>query len=250
LESSDVNHFAGRDRDVLRIGAVDFSLGGHIRSDFAVIFVTLRVLVDGFVDPERTKFGLATSARQVAGLADCQSSNVPTRSVLGGLFTMFGWGTWIRTKIDGVRVRKPSLPSAACKRHVGTKLHKSLALCPPKSDICRQGYDLRCRHGADTARVGDGCMRAKITKRVVDGVEAKDATYLIRDIDLKGFVLVVTPAGANSYAVDYRAGSGRGSPKKRLTIGKHGSPWTPEAARIEAKRLLAEVAAGVRHQRL
>jgi integrase len=87
-------------------------------------------------------------------------------------------------------------------------------------------------------------MRAKITKRVVDGVEARDATYLIRDTDLKGFVLVVTPAGAKSYAVDYRAGSGRGSPKKRLTIGKHGSPWTPETARIEAKRLLAEVAAG------
>ena len=38
-------------------------------------------------------------------------------------------------------------------------------------------------------------MRAKITKRVVDGVEAKDATYLIRDTDLKGFVLVVTPSG-------------------------------------------------------
>jgi hypothetical protein len=45
-------------------------------------------------------------------------------------------------------------------------------------------------------------------------------------------------------AVDYRAGSGRGAPKRRLTIAKHGSPWTPEAARIEAKRLLAEVAAG------
>ena len=87
-------------------------------------------------------------------------------------------------------------------------------------------------------------MRAKITKRVVDGVEARDATYLIRDTDVKGFVLVLTPAGARSYAVDYRAGSGRGSPKKRLTIGKHGSPWTPETARIEAKRLLAEVAAG------
>jgi integrase len=87
-------------------------------------------------------------------------------------------------------------------------------------------------------------MRAKITKRVVDGVEARDATYLFRDTDLKGFVLVVTPAGAKSYAVDYRVGSGRGSPKKRLTIGKHGSPWTPDTARIEAKRLLAEVAAG------
>ncbi len=87
-------------------------------------------------------------------------------------------------------------------------------------------------------------MRAKITKRVVDGIEARDATYLVRDTDVKGFVLVVTPAGARSYAVDYRAGSGRGSPKRRLTIGKHGSPWTPETARIEAKRLLAEVAAG------
>ena len=31
---------------------------------------------------------------------------------------------------------------------------------------------------------------------------------------------------------------------KSLTIGKHGSPWTPETARIEAKRLLAEIAAG------
>ena len=87
-------------------------------------------------------------------------------------------------------------------------------------------------------------MRAKITKRVVDGVEPWGATYLVRDSEVKGFVLVVTPAGAKSYAVDYRAGSGRGSPKRRLTIGKHGSPWTPETARIEAKRLLAEVAAG------
>ncbi len=87
-------------------------------------------------------------------------------------------------------------------------------------------------------------MRAKITKRVVDGAELRDATYLVRDTEVKGFVLVVTPAGAKSYAVDYRAGSGRGSPKRRLTIGKHGSPWTPETARTEAKRLLAEVAAG------
>lgn len=87
-------------------------------------------------------------------------------------------------------------------------------------------------------------MRAKITKRVVDGAEPGEATYLVRDIEVKGFVLVVTRAGAKSYAVDYRFGSGRGSPKRRLTIGKHGSPWTPETARIEAKRLLTEVAAG------
>jgi integrase len=87
-------------------------------------------------------------------------------------------------------------------------------------------------------------MQAKITKRVVDGARLRRATYLVRDSEVKGFVLVVTPAGAKSYAVDYRAGSGRGAPKRRLTIGKHGSPWTPETARTEAKRLLAEVAAG------
>jgi integrase len=87
-------------------------------------------------------------------------------------------------------------------------------------------------------------MQAKITKRVVDGVELRGATFLVRDTEVKGFVMVVTPAGAKSYAIDYRAGSGRGSPKRRLTIGKHGSPWTPEMARTEAKRLLAEVAAG------
>ena len=87
-------------------------------------------------------------------------------------------------------------------------------------------------------------MRGKITKRAVDAAEPGRATYLLRDTELKGFVLVVTPAGVKSYAVDYRVGSGRGSPKRRLTIGKHGSPWTPETARAEAKRLLAEVAAG------
>jgi len=69
-------------------------------------------------------------------------------------------------------------------------------------------------------------MRAKITKRVVDGVEARDATYLIRDTDVKGFVLVLTPAGARSYAVDYRAGSGRGSPKKRRWI-RRSAPKMP-----------------------
>jgi integrase len=87
-------------------------------------------------------------------------------------------------------------------------------------------------------------MQSKITKRVVDTVAPRDATYLVRDSEVKGFVLVVTPAGAKSYAVDYRVGSGRRAPKRRLTIGKHGSPWTPETARGAAKRLLAEVAVG------
>jgi hypothetical protein len=59
------------------------------------------------------------------------------------------------------------------------------------------------------ASIWELSMQAKITKRIVDGA----ATYLIRDTEVKGFALVVTPAGAKSYAVDYREGSGRGSPK-------------------------------------
>src|SRR5581483_8681738 len=97
---------------------------------------------------------------------------------------------------------------------------------PTGSDTGRRVCDLRCRHGADmvpTWRDGGRCpMRAKITKRTVDAAMPMGATYLVRDTEMKGFVLVVTPAGAKSYAVDYRMGSGR----------------------AEAKRLLAEVAAG------
>ena len=45
------------------------------------------------------------------------------------------------------------------------------------------------------------------------------------------------------YVIRHRAGTGRDAPMKRYTIGRHGSPWTPETARAEAKRLLGMVAA-------
>ena len=87
-------------------------------------------------------------------------------------------------------------------------------------------------------------MKAKITKRTVDAVRPAAAKYLVRDSELKGFVLVVYPNGIKSYALDYRAGWGRSAPKRRYTIGKHGSPWTPEAARTQAKKLLGKIEAG------
>lgn len=85
----------------------------------------------------------------------------------------------------------------------------------------------------------------RITKRVVDNAQPGPATYLVRDCDLKGFVLVVTAYGGKSYAIDYRAGRGRQGRKRRLTIGKHGSPWTPDTARHEAFLLLADVSKGI-----
>jgi integrase len=85
---------------------------------------------------------------------------------------------------------------------------------------------------------------AKLTKRVVDAAEAGSAAAFIWDDEVKGFGLRIAPGGTKSYVLNYRAGRGRNAPQHRITIGKHGSPWTPELARREALRLLGSIAAG------
>lgn len=82
----------------------------------------------------------------------------------------------------------------------------------------------------------------KITKAAVDGIEVPPPgkrAHLWDDI-LKGFGVMVTDRGARSYLVQYRIG-GRGGDTRRVTIGKHGSPWTAETARTRAKELLHQV---------
>ena len=83
-------------------------------------------------------------------------------------------------------------------------------------------------------------MRAKLTKRGVDAVAPASRDVLVWDTELKGFGLKVTPAGAKVYLIQYRMG-GRGTPVRRYTIGRHGSPLTPDSARAEAGRLLGQV---------
>jgi integrase len=88
-------------------------------------------------------------------------------------------------------------------------------------------------------------MRGKITKRAVDKLEPDDdAEAVLWDTELKGFGIRARSGGSKSYILHYRAGAGRVAPLRKITIGKHGSPWTPESARAEAKRLLGDVAAG------
>lgn len=102
--------------------------------------------------------------------------------------------------------------------------------------------------------------RVRLTKRVVD--EAEPATNeggepreaKLWDADVRGFFLRVLPGGAKVYAVSY--GTGRRGVTRRVTIGEHGTPWTPdpatgqgrtltvELARQEAERLRGEVRAG------
>src|SRR5918993_633555 len=76
----------------------------------------------------------------------------------------------------------------------------------------------------------------KLSKSVVDVLSAGQ---LVWDAEVKGFGLRCQRRD-RIYLVKYRA-PGR---QRWYTIGKHGSPWTPELARREAKRILGLVADG------
>lgn len=86
--------------------------------------------------------------------------------------------------------------------------------------------------------------RGKITKRAVDAVVAppqgSNARTYLWDDEVKGFGLMVTDKGHRSYVLQYRIG-GRSGQTRRVTIGKHGSPWTPDSARKRALELLEQI---------
>jgi integrase len=77
----------------------------------------------------------------------------------------------------------------------------------------------------------------KITKRTVDQLLPG---MLLWDTDVKGFGVRCRSSGGKHYLVKMRIG-GR---QRWLTIGRHGSPWTPDTARREALRLLGLRASG------
>ena len=74
--------------------------------------------------------------------------------------------------------------------------------------------------------------KARITKRTVDAAPVPTTGETrVWDTDLKGFFLRVYPTGRRVYALKYRLG-----PLQRIyTLGVHGSPFTPEAAREAAE---------------
>ena len=83
----------------------------------------------------------------------------------------------------------------------------------------------------------------RITKRLVDSLKPAVGDYFVWDDTLSGFGLRVQPTGAKSYVVKYRAGSGRGAPTRRITLGRVGN-LTPDEARTLARRTLGAVAHG------
>jgi integrase len=72
-------------------------------------------------------------------------------------------------------------------------------------------------------------------------IAALQPGHVIWDGDVSGFG-ARRQIDAISYVLIYRTAEGR---QRWHTIGRHGSPWTPDTARKEAKRLLGSVAGGL-----
>src|SRR5262245_25229187 len=90
----------------------------------------------------------------------------------------------------------------------------------------------------ELARARDASMatRQRIGLRQVRALKPGE---MIWDTSLSGFGARRQNSNAVSYVLYFRTKEGR---QRWFTIGRHGAPWTPEAARDEAKRLLGEVA--------
>lgn len=97
------------------------------------------------------------------------------------------------------------------------------------------------------SRSPDGVVtsRKRISKSIVDGASPppKGSRTMIWDTEVRGFGVRITSAGSKTYILRYRMG-GRETPIRTLTIGQHGSPWTPEQARKRAIELLTQVRSG------
>ncbi len=83
-------------------------------------------------------------------------------------------------------------------------------------------------------------MRARLTARTIQSLQARQVRYEVRDTDLQGFVLRVSPSGAMVYSCDFYRPDGR---RTRVTIGNT-LVLTPAQARDEAVKVLAELAQG------
>jgi len=84
-------------------------------------------------------------------------------------------------------------------------------------------------------------VEAKLTKRLINGLEAKEKRYDVNDSLIQGFHLRVYGSGKMSFYFTYRNIERK---RKRIKIGSLGS-MTVEQARDEAKQLAAQAVAGI-----
>ncbi len=79
----------------------------------------------------------------------------------------------------------------------------------------------------------NGWMISKLTKRTVDALVSDGDEVRIWDSELRGFGVRCRASGDKYYFLKYRLPNGR---QRWATIGRHGSAWTVELARKEARR--------------
>src|SRR5260370_40627650 len=84
-------------------------------------------------------------------------------------------------------------------------------------------------------------LRMKLTKRTVDALQSDGDECRIWDTDIAGFGVRCRGATGKYYFLKYRLPNGR---QRWATIGRHGSPWTVETARKEARRRFGPIVAG------
>ena len=84
----------------------------------------------------------------------------------------------------------------------------------------------------------------RLIKSEIDRLPGVEKTTYYNDPDVVGFWLRETPTGARAWGVECRVGSGRRAPKKRHTLASYGK-LTPDQARREAKKLIAQAALGI-----
>ena len=80
-----------------------------------------------------------------------------------------------------------------------------------------------------------------ITIKTVTAISANSTLWDEGKGAVSGFGARRQKGDSVTYVVKYRTADGR---QRWGTIGRHGSPWTPNLARAEARRLLADVARG------
>jgi hypothetical protein len=83
---------------------------------------------------------------------------------------------------------------------------------------------------------------SRLTKRSIDALKPPAGGHdaVLFDDALPGFGVRVKPSGVISYLVQFRNRKGR---SRRLTLGRHGV-LTPDEARRETRKVLADVAKG------
>lgn len=85
--------------------------------------------------------------------------------------------------------------------------------------------------------------RTRLTKRTISALRSRTREFIAWDCDLVGFGVRVRPSGSKSFVVQYRAGTGRNSPVRKLTLGAI-KKLTTDEARALAKKALGSVAHG------